>query len=75
MKDLVTYMATSLVDEPEAVHVTETLRNHFTVVQLSVAPDDMGRIIGKKGRIAKAMRILMNVASVKEGRPAVLEIG
>jgi uncharacterized protein len=74
MKDLVHYVAASLVDDPDAVRVTEVARNHFTVIQLSVAPDDMGRVIGKKGRIAKAMRVLLNVAAVKEGKPAVLEI-
>ncbi len=74
MNDLVLYMARSLVDNPDAVRVTEVPRSQFTVIQLSVAPDDMGRVIGKKGRIAKAMRVLLNVASVKEGRAAVLEI-
>ncbi|MDW8071185.1 MAG: KH domain-containing protein [Anaerolineae bacterium] len=74
MKELVEYMAKSLVDHPDAVVVREIERGNAVTYRLSVAPDDMGRIIGKQGRVVNAMRILLRVAAVKGGRRATLEI-
>lgn len=74
MKELVEYMAKSLVNHPDAVVVREIERGESVTYRLSVAPDDMGRIIGKQGRVANAMRLLLRVAAVKDGRRATLEI-
>ena len=74
MKELVEYMAKSLVNDPDAVVVREIEGANSTVFELSVAPDDMGRVIGKQGRVANAMRTLLRVAAVKEGKRVTLEI-
>ncbi len=74
MKELVEHMATSLVDEPDAVVVREIEGVSATIYELSVAPDDMGRVIGKQGRVANAMRTLLRVAAVKDGKRVTLEI-
>ena len=74
MKELVEYMARSLVSDPDAVVVREIEGASATVFELSVAADDMGRIIGKQGRVANAMRTLLRVAAVKEGKRVTLEI-
>jgi predicted RNA-binding protein YlqC (UPF0109 family) len=74
MLALVEYMARGLVEQPEAVSIT-TIENAATVTfELRVAPDDMGKIIGKDGRVAKAMRTLLKVAAAKERKRAGLEI-
>ena len=65
MKELVEVIATSLVDHPEEVVVTETVTDNSIVLELKVAPDDMGKVIGKQGRIAKAIRTVVRAASVK----------
>ena len=74
MKELVEYMAKSLVNAPDAVVVREVEGSTATIFELSVAPDDMGRVIGKQGRVANAMRTLLRVAAVKEGKRVTLEI-
>jgi hypothetical protein len=75
MRELIEFVARELVDHPEDVKVTQTRGSQVTVLQLSVAPDDKGWVIGKRGRVANAMRSLLRVAAANEGRRrAVLEI-
>ena len=73
-KDLVEYVAKSLVDDPEAVKVTEVEDEEGTVIELHVAEDDMGKVIGRNGSVAKALRTLLKVVSTREGEPISLEI-
>ena len=75
MKELIEYMAKSLVDEPDQVYVEEIRGSDSTVLELRVASDDMGRIIGKGGRVANSMRALLRVAALREGKRVSLEIG
>lgn len=74
MKDLVQYLAKSLVNNPGAVEINETSRDDSLVLQLKVAKEDLGRIIGKQGRTAKSMRTLLNAAGAMSNRNVVLEI-
>ena len=74
MKDLIKYMAQALVDNPEQVEVSESVGDRILVVELKVAKEDMGKIIGKQGRNAQAMRIILGAASAKLKKRAVLEI-
>lgn len=74
MKELVEFVSKSLVHEPEAVKVTEREEDGIHIFQLEVAPDDKGRVIGKQGRVAEAIRVLLRVAAVKNNTRAVLEI-
>ena len=74
MKELIEYMAKALVDDPSQVHVEEIVRARQVVYKLHVAPEDMGRIIGKGGRVANAMRTLLRVLAVRKGKRAILEI-
>ena len=74
MKELVEHMARSLVNDPDAVVVREIEGVSASIYELSVAPDDMGRVIGKQGRVANAMRTLLRVAAVKDGKRVTLEI-
>ena len=74
MKELVEYMAKSLVNNPDAVVVREIEGTNATIYELSVATEDMGRIIGQQGRVANAMRTLLRVAAVKDGKRVTLEI-
>lgn len=74
MKDLVEFMAKAVVNDPDSVIVREIEGNNSTIFELSVKPDDMGRVIGKQGRVANAMRTLLRVAAVKEGKRVTLEI-
>jgi predicted RNA-binding protein YlqC (UPF0109 family) len=74
MKDLVEYVAKSLVDDPAAVEVTETRNGSTVVLELRVAPDDMGRVIGKSGRVANAIRVLLRVLAAEQGQRVTLEI-
>lgn len=67
MKELVEYIAKSLVDDPDAVEVTESSGSGRRVVNLRVAPADMGKVIGKQGRIAQAIRTLLKIAAVNSG--------
>ena len=74
MKDLIKYIAQAMVDHPEAVEVSEVEGEHTSVIELKVAKDDMGKIIGKQGRNAHAIRTILNAASAKIKRRSVLEI-
>lgn len=74
MKELVEYMAKSLVDNPDEVEVVEVNATRSIIFELRVAQEDMGRVIGKGGRVANAMRTLLRVAAAKRGRRAILEI-
>ena len=74
MGELVSAIAKSLVENPEAVEVSEEQSNGTTVVQLKVAPDDMGKVIGKQGRIAKAIRTVVKAAATKANIRVVVEI-
>ncbi len=74
IKELVRFVAESLVDKPEEVSVTLKEEETSVTVQLSVAQDDMGKVIGKQGRIAKAIRTVVKAASVKEDKKYIVEI-
>ncbi len=74
MKELIEYIAKALVDHPEDVRVEEITGARSVIFELRVAPSDMGRVIGKHGRVANAMRSLLRVASIKSGKRAILEI-
>lgn len=74
MKELVEYMAKQLVDNPDQVEVTEVNATRSVILELRVAKEDMGRVIGKQGRVANAMRTLLRVAATKQGKRAILEI-
>jgi len=74
MKELVEYIAKSLVDHPDQVRVMQVEGEQSIILELQVAHEDMGKIIGKEGRIANAIRTLLKVAAAKEGKRAVLEI-
>ena len=75
MKDLVEVLAQALVDHPEEVSVTETEREGEIILELKVAPEDMGKVIGKQGRIAKAIRAMVKAAASKTNKKVVVEIG
>lgn len=74
IRELVTYLAQSLVDKPEEVRVVQVERGYLLTLELSVDPDEMGKVIGRQGRIAKALRILVTAAASREGKRASLEI-
>lgn len=74
MKELVEYLAKSLVDNPEAVTVNEVDGEQSLILELKVDPDDMGKVIGKQGRIAKAIRTVVKAAAVKEHKRVIVEI-
>jgi uncharacterized protein len=74
MKDLLQYLAQSLVSNPDAVEITESENDGAMVLQLKVAKEDLGRIIGKQGRTAKSMRTLLNTAASRDNRRVLLEI-
>ena len=74
MKELIEYIAKSLVDDPTAVAVTEVEGETALILELKVAPEDMGRVIGRGGRVANAMRTLLRVVAAKQGKRAALEI-
>jgi hypothetical protein len=74
MKELIQYMARALVDHPEQVRVDEVMGARSLIYELHVAPSDMGRVIGKSGRVANAMRSLLRVACTHAGKRAMLEI-
>lgn len=74
MSKLVEIIAKSLVDNPDCVQVTESKENETTVVQLKVADEDMGKVIGKQGRIAKAIRTVVKAAAIKNNIRVVVEI-
>lgn len=74
MDELVRFIAKSLVDDPEAVQVETKLDGEYTVIELHVAPGDMGKVIGKQGRIAKAIRTVVKAASTRENAKYMVEI-
>jgi predicted RNA-binding protein YlqC (UPF0109 family) len=74
MKDLIGYIAQALVDHPEQVSVTEVEGDQTTVLELKVAKEDIGKVIGKQGRTARSMRTILNAASAKIKKRTVLEI-
>lgn len=74
LRDLVEFMAKSLVDIPEEVEVNEIVGEQTTVVELRVAKEDLGKVIGKQGRTARSMRTILNAASTKLQKRSVLEI-
>ncbi len=75
MKELVEYMARNLVEDEDAVVVNDEFDGHRHVVHLDVAETDMGKVIGRGGRVAEAMRSLLKVAAAKQDTRAVLDIG
>ncbi|MBZ0294574.1 MAG: KH domain-containing protein [Anaerolineae bacterium] len=76
MEDLVTYIATSLVNDPSQVKVRRRVTNSAIILELKVAPEDIGRVIGKDGRVANSIRALLRVAETgqKRGKRIILEI-
>ena len=74
MKELVEVIAKALVENPDEVVVTESVKDDETIIELSVAPADMGKVIGKQGRIAKAIRSVVKAASSKEDKKVIVEI-
>lgn len=74
LKNLVTYIAKSLVDNPESVLLTEVEGEHTSVLELRVAKEDLGKVIGKQGRTARAIRTILAAASSKTQKRTVLEI-
>jgi hypothetical protein len=73
-KELVNYIARSLVDEPDEVEVNMIEGEKSTILELKVSPSDIGKVIGKHGRIAKAIRTVLSAAATKTGKRIVLEI-
>ncbi|MFA6688558.1 MAG: KH domain-containing protein [Sphaerochaetaceae bacterium] len=73
-KDLVEYIVKSLVDQPDEVSVNVIEGEKSTILELKVASDDVGKVIGKQGRIAKAIRTILSASATKSGKRAVLEI-
>jgi predicted RNA-binding protein YlqC (UPF0109 family) len=74
MKELIKYIAQALVDNPDKVEVTEVEGEQTSVIELKVAKEDLGKVIGKQGRTARAMRTILSAASTKINKRAVLEI-
>ncbi|MFP5223715.1 MAG: KH domain-containing protein [Acidobacteriota bacterium] len=74
LKDLIEYVARSLVDNPDAVSVKEIEGEQTSVIELKVAKEDLGKVIGKQGRTARAMRTILGAASTKMRKRSVLEI-
>ena len=74
MKELINYIAKNIVDNPDSVNVSEVEGERTTILELRVDPDDLGKVIGKQGRIVKAMRVILGAASAKSKKRAVLEI-
>jgi len=74
MKELIKYIAQALVDNPDMVEVSEVVGEQISVLELRVAKEDLGKVIGKQGRTAKAMRTILSAASTKIRKRSVLEI-
>jgi len=74
VRDVVEVLAKALTDRPDAVRVTESQHRHMTLIELFVAPTDIGKVIGKQGRTAAALRTLASTAGEKEGKQVTLEI-
>ena len=75
MKELLLYMAKNLVDDPESVTVTEVEAEDGKVLELHVAPDDMGKVIGRQGRIAKEIRTIVKTVAQRTGEKVTVDIG
>jgi len=75
VKSFLEYVAQALVDHPEAVQIVERAKGNWVDFELLVADDDMGRLIGRGGKVANALRSLLRVAALREGRNASLDIG
>ncbi|HAS91690.1 MAG TPA: KH domain-containing protein [Sedimentibacter sp.] len=74
MGELVEFIAKSLVDNPDMVEVNEVEGSQSLIIELKVAPDDMGKVIGKQGRIAKAIRTVVKAAATKDNKRVIVEI-
>jgi len=74
MKDLVVFIAKALVDQPEAVNVSEVAGENASVIELRVAKEDLGKVIGKNGRTARALRTILSAAAAKAHKRSMLEI-
>ena len=74
MRELVEYLAKALTSNPDAVVVTEEIVDGRVVIRLEVAPEDKGKVIGRQGRVAQAMRLLVRASATKNGTHAMLEI-
>ena len=74
MKELIEYIARNLASKPDEVKVTEEIEDDRVVLRLEVADEDKGKVIGRQGRVAQAMRVVLRVAAVKNGTRAILEI-
>ncbi len=74
MQELVKFIAQSLVENPDAVEVIRNETDESVVLELHVAPEDMGKVIGRQGRIAKAIRTVVKAATVKDEKPVFVEI-
>jgi len=74
MKELIKYISQSLVDNPDKVEVTEIIGDQTSVIELRVAKEDIGKVIGKQGRTAQAIRTILSATSAKMHRRAVMEI-
>ena len=74
MKDLIEYIAKNLVEKPDSVVVHDVAGEKTTIIEVSVDREDIGRIIGKKGRTARALRTILNAAAMKQNKRAALEI-
>jgi predicted RNA-binding protein YlqC (UPF0109 family) len=74
VKEVLEYVARALVDEPDAVEVTEVETDRSVILQLKVAPDDMGKVIGKRGRTVKAIRSVVRAAGSRQGVTTMVEI-
>jgi predicted RNA-binding protein YlqC (UPF0109 family) len=74
MKDLIVFIAKALVDHPDDIQVTETVNGNRVRIELKVNAEDMGRMIGKSGRVANSIRTLLRVAAEKDGKQATLDV-
>ncbi len=74
MKELIEYIATSLVADPSQVHVEQIRRGSQVILKLEVAKEDMGRIIGRNGKVANSIRVLLRVSAAKENKKVILDI-
>jgi predicted RNA-binding protein YlqC (UPF0109 family) len=74
VKELLKFLARSLVDHPDQVHVDEIESENGVVLRLSVAKEDVGKVIGKQGRVARALRTVVKASAVKDGKQATVEI-
>lgn len=74
MKELVEVIAKALVDNPDEVVVTETVKDKATIIELKVAKSDIGKVIGRQGRIAKSIRLVVKAAATKEDKKVIVDI-